>query len=421
VRILQVSKFVHHVGGVETYLGWLTRALVDAGHAVAVVAMAPPVGTVPMDLRGAPMWLTRTRSFEAGSPGRVRSAAASVWSPEAGATMSRALETFAPEVVHFHGTCYQLTSAVVRAARRAGVAAVLTAHEYKLICANQTFFDDRAGALCTSCVGAPRTRRLLAPPARRCLKGSLAASGLGALEQLVSEPTWRRAGPRILAPSRFMRDRLVEDGWSRDRVRYLDLPWRPEARAVDPAPGRRDRIVFASRLVPLKGPELLVRAWHRIADRHPGTTLELLGTGSQEAQLRALVRELQVPRVEFAGVVGAERVRQSLDRALVTAHPSQCHENSPFAVRESLMAGVPCVVSDVGGMPDMVSPGTGWVVPHGDVGAWAAALDHAVSTPAVGTPALIDAVMRRSQTDEAHLDALVAEYAAEHTRQRGAG
>lgn len=410
VRVLQVSKFVHHVGGVETYVGWLTRALATAGHDVGMVAMRPPEGHSPMDLLGAPLWLTRTRSFEAGAAGRVRSAALSVWSPEAGATMARAITEHRPDVVHFHGTCYQLTSSVVRAAISAGVPIVLTAHEYKLACANQTLYSDPDGTICTDCLGVSTIRRAIAPLRRRCMKGSLAVSALGATEQLVSTPVWRRAGPLILAPSRFMRDVLVQEGWPDERVRYLDLPWRRATEDVVAAMGPRHSIVFASRLVPLKGPMVLLRAWARIAQEHPDTQVVLLGEGSQAEELRSLVRAENLPRVHLPGLTDATGIRAALDSAVVTAHPSQCHENSPFAVRESLMAGVPALVSRVGGMPDMVGPASGWTVPHDDQEAWASGLDTALRAGLAGTPALLAEARARSTTDEDHLAAVTASY-----------
>lgn len=410
MRVLHVSKFAHHVGGVETYLGWLVRSLAERGEDVGLVAMTPPPGRSPMDLSDARTWFTRRRSFEPGAPGRWRSAALSVWSPEAGATMRRALREHRPDVVHFHGTCYQLTSSVVRAAREAGVPAVLTAHEYKLVCANQTLFSDPDGTICTDCVGLAPLRRSVATVRRRCMKGSLPVSVLGATEQLVSAPQWRRSGPRILAPSRFMRDIIADEGWPSAGVEYLDLPWRPVRDEVRPASGPRDAVVFASRLVPLKGPHVLLRAWQRIAHLHPGVRLDLIGEGSQAPALRDLVAAERIPRVRMPGVTDAAGVRRALDRAIVTAHPSQCHENSPFALRESLMAGVPAVVSRVGGMPEMVGPASGWTVRHDDVEGWAQALDTALHARLAGTDALVDEVRRRSTTEEEHLARLTTVY-----------
>lgn len=417
--ILVVSKFVHYVGGVETYLRWQVEHLQRRGHRVGVVGMRPPDGEQVMDLGDAPIWLTANRDFH-GSPGeRAVGALTSVWSPQAAGMMRTALDEFSPDVVHAHGTCYQLTPSVVHAITRARTPLVLTAHEYKLACANQTLYDDRAASICTACVGASSSSRFQAPIRRRCLKGSLPISVLGAVEQQVSDRVWRDAAPLILAPSRFMRTTLVQDGVPEHRVHYLDLPWSPAPARVQVAEGSRDSVLTMSRLAPLKGVDVVLRAWQHLAPRYPDVRLRVLGRGEAERSLRSLSTRLGLPRVDFLGHGDADQVRAELGRALVSASPGQSHENSPFAVRESLMAGVPVCVSDVGGMPDMVGPSSGRVVPRRDVGAWVATLAAMLDERAVGSDALKEEVARRAMTDEVHLDRLEHHYRAELRERAG--
>lgn len=411
MRILLVSKFLHYVGGVETYLRWVSRALVDHGHDVGLVGMAPPTDQPLMELPDAPLWLTPTRSYEKGAADRARSAATSVWSVAAGKVMRTALAEFSPDVVHFHGTCYQLTPAVVREAMLAGVPPVLTAHEYKLICANQTLYDDVTQKICVACVGASQIGKVTAPLARSCMKGSRAVTLLGATEGRVSERVWRRADPLILAPSNFMRHQLISDGWSPERVQYLDLPWRPDGASVaQPTATDADSVVFVGRLAALKGAHRLLEAWADVAPGAPHIRLRILGDGAQRADLERIVKERQLPRVTFLGHCTPAQVQEELRHAVVTAHPSQCHENSPFSVRESLMAGVPAIVSNVGGMPEMVGPNSGWVVAHDDPGAWSATLSAALTTPRVADGALRAEVLARAVTEGDHLGRLVEAY-----------
>ena len=93
--------------------------------------------------------------------------------------MRRAVEQFRPDVVHFHGTSYQLTSSVVQATEGLGWRRLATAHKYKLSSANQRLYDDRTNQVCQLCVGASRGDRLLNPIRTRCIKGSLGASVVG--------------------------------------------------------------------------------------------------------------------------------------------------------------------------------------------------------------------------------------------------
>lgn len=409
MRVLLVSKFVHHVGGVETYLRWQANALADAGHEVGLVGMTPPAGERLMEMPGR-IWLTPARSYESGAAGRLRSAAASVWSPRVGRVVREAVAEFRPDVVHFHGTCYQLTPAAVDAARSAGVPAVVTAHEYKLACANQRLYDMRTSSVCTDCVGVSGWRKSTAPLRRRCVKGSLAASAIGAVEGRVADRVWGATAPLVLTPSRFMRDLLLQDGWSQDSVHYLDLSWRRDDE--EPAPlTEGGNLVFLGRLAPEKGVDLLLRVWGRLATRHPAARLRIIGDGDQDRELRSLAATLDLPRVDFLGRLGAREIRRELADGAVSAHSAQWFENSPFAVRESLMAGVPAAVADLGGMPEMVCPATGRTVAHDDLDAWERALDEMLAGP-LDRESFRAAVRTRAMTDSQHLGRLVAHYDA---------
>lgn len=420
MRVLQVSKFLHHVGGVETYVKWASDRLAGAGHEVGLVGMTPPVGSKVMDFPGGmPVWFTPTRDYAEDAHNRLRSAATSVWSPSAGRVMSQALLEFSPDIVHFHGTCYQLTPAVVRATEKAGIGAVLTAHEGKLICANQTFWDDASQAVCTACAGVPQIRRAVLPVRKKCMKSSRAVSLLGAIEGQASRPTWRSADPTILAPSRYMQRMLLADNWSESRVGYLDLAWRAANERVAAPGGGREAVTFLGRLVKLKGADIFLRAWAGVADRHPQVRARILGDGPERAALEQLVRDLDIPRVTFLGQCPSDVVRSELGRSQVTVHPGQCGENSPYAVRESLMAGAPAMVTDLGGSSEMVGPSSGWVVRHDDQAAWTAGLDLALTAGLAGSNALRAEVEDRATTEEAHIDALLAAYELTVARRRG--
>jgi 2-deoxystreptamine N-acetyl-D-glucosaminyltransferase/2-deoxystreptamine glucosyltransferase len=76
--------------------------------------------------------------------------------------------------------------------------------------------------------------------------------------------------------------------------------------------------------------------------------------------------------------------------------PSQYEEMGSVLV-EAMVAGLPVVATDVGGIPEVVRHGeTGLLVPPGDVAALAAALDRVVADPVLRAR-LADGARRRSQ------------------------
>lgn len=129
-----------------------------------------------------------------------------------------------------------------------------------------------------------------------------------------------------------------------------------------------------------KGHDLLIAALDRLRRAGHDASLVLLGQGRFQAQLRAQATRLGVAEhVHFTGHVSPRSaVRDELDRAWVYAMPSRT-EGLPRALVEAMARAKPCVVSDVGGMPELVDPA--FVIDRDDVAELTLALERLISNP----------------------------------------
>ena len=129
----------------------------------------------------------------------------------------------------------------------------------------------------------------------------------------------------------------------------LGLP--PHARVVG----------FMGRLDPEKGALDLGAAWRSIVRRVPTAHLVIAGSGSEERELQARLRDS--PQVRL---LGFRRDIASLLRAFdVLAVPSHS-EAFGLSAAEAMAAGVPVVATRVGGLPEVVEDGVqGLLVPPG--------------------------------------------------------
>ncbi|MCC6938616.1 MAG: glycosyltransferase [Flavobacteriales bacterium] len=123
-------------------------------------------------------------------------------------------------------------------------------------------------------------------------------------------------------------------------------------------------------LKPTYGIDVLIRAFALLVERSGGgvhVRLKLVGTGSQAAELKALVDQLGVgSSVEFVGSVPHADVPDQL-RSLDVYVALSRSESFGVAIIEASACGVPVVVSDVGGLPEVTIDGvTGFVVPPED-------------------------------------------------------
>ncbi|NLB17362.1 MAG: glycosyltransferase family 4 protein, partial [Syntrophomonadaceae bacterium] len=129
-----------------------------------------------------------------------------------------------------------------------------------------------------------------------------------------------------------------------------------------------DQIIFyIGRLVPEKGVEVLIGAFARVANERPRAKLVIGGRGSQTGHLKTMAAELGLTdRIIFTGYISDEARDRLYCRADMAVFPSM-YEPFGIVALEAMASGVPVVVSDVGGLSEIVSHGeTGLKVARGD-------------------------------------------------------
>jgi glycosyltransferase involved in cell wall biosynthesis len=184
------------------------------------------------------------------------------------------------------------------------------------------------------------------------------------------------SGPKYRAPDGYVavsaavREVLVGAGVARERIAVVYDGVDPFD-VARPAPGRVVGAVGA--LVDHKGHDVLIEATGRI-----GFDVAIAGEGPNRPKLEALARARGV-RLRL----GRADVREFLGTIDVFAHPSS-EEGLGQAVIEAMAAGVPVVASSAGGLPEIVAPGTGRLVPKGDPGALARAIEATLAAPLDG-------------------------------------
>ena len=113
--------------------------------------------------------------------------------------------------------------------------------------------------------------------------------------------------------------------------------------------------------------------------RHRESHLVMLGDGPERPRVEAAIRESGVTgRVHVVGNVEDVRPTVAASTALVLASRT---EGLPRCIMEALSLEVPVVTTDARGSADLVLPGAGIVVPVGDVGALARAMDQVLDNP----------------------------------------
>ena len=121
------------------------------------------------------------------------------------------------------------------------------------------------------------------------------------------------------------------------------------------------RVVSVGRLMRLKGFEMTVRAFEKLARNNPKSRLIIVGDGPLRGSLEQLTVDLRIAdKVEFVGVVPRTEALSLMRRGHVFLFPS--FEAEGMVVPEALAQGLPVVCLNYGGPGKMVTPACGFAI-----------------------------------------------------------
>lgn len=120
---------------------------------------------------------------------------------------------------------------------------------------------------------------------------------------------------------------------------------------------RSHDLVFVGRLIPEKGPVVLLEAIDILARRGLEVGLTIIGDGPLRAELERFAEERRISSfVSFTGSVSSESVRSNLLLHRIIVIPSNCDEAFGLVALEGISCGCGVISSGRGGLPEAVGP-----------------------------------------------------------------
>jgi glycosyltransferase involved in cell wall biosynthesis len=156
-----------------------------------------------------------------------------------------------------------------------------------------------------------------------------------------------------IVPSSYLVDVFNEFGITATVVPNIVDPATFAFRERDPL---RPRLLSTRNFDPLYNVAVTIRAFKIVQERWPDASLTLVGGGVGEAHLRALVDQLKLRHVTFAGPVAPDRIAALYaDHDIYIQSPNI--DNMPTSVLEAFASGLPVVSTDAGGVPAILTHG----------------------------------------------------------------
>jgi glycosyltransferase involved in cell wall biosynthesis len=141
-------------------------------------------------------------------------------------------------------------------------------------------------------------------------------------------------------------------------------------------------LLFLGRIHPVKGVDILLRAWHAVEHRFCDWELHIAGpdNGDYLTAMQALATQLRLERVIFLGPLFGEEKLRAYRAASLFVLPTHS-ENFGMTVAEALAAGTPVVVTKGAPWRGLEDQCAGWWIDIG-VDPLAACLEQALAMPA---------------------------------------
>lgn len=173
--------------------------------------------------------------------------------------------------------------------------------------------------------------------------------------------------------------------------------------------GEKVSFITTGRLAAIKNHKMMLEAFALVYPEYPGISLTIVGDGDQLASLKALCGSLGIEEaVRFPGF-------RSDVPGLLAQHDvfllSSRYEGVSIALLEAMCLSMPAIVTDVGGLPEMVTPAaSGFVVPADSPEEFAAAMKRLVTQPSLIET--LGAGARQRYVDEFSEEIVISKYNA---------
>lgn len=385
MRILLITHFFppRHNAGTENYALGLAKSLQSKGHDVRVVCAedwdtgASYYNGITEEIyQGVPVKRIHLNWMMAGDPNRVL-----YYSHEMKTWLSRLLEKEPFDIVHIL-SAYSFGVGIMESVKAARIPLVLTLMDFWFLCpsvqllrSGNELCDGVTTAMeCQSClmvdsgvsrkiVGlgiSPEVQALFWGPLSRLTIVAKQRGFLGNLLNMSDRKSILKEA--IELPDLVLtHSRIVREMFSRHTGRNIkivqnghELSWLNTYKGKTSS--QKLRIGYVGQIIPIKGVHVLIKAF-KWADLGSKAKLEIWGELEKDPEytdrLRALIENDS--SIALHGHFLHDHLAGVFSNIDVLVVPSLWYENAPLVIQEAFAAGTPVIITNLGGMAEMVS------------------------------------------------------------------
>jgi glycosyltransferase involved in cell wall biosynthesis len=341
-------------GGAENYVLRTAKELQRRGHEVDIITTRRYDGIASLTperetYEGLNVWrfYPLNVSYESGEnpfgiPGKGIWHQIDTANPHVARTIGKLLDRLGPDLVHTNNLM-GISTGIGRVIQGRNLPHVHTLHDYSLICPKSNLLRELTAEDDMEVCEDP-------PVPCRAYKGEK--------RTLLGTPDV------VTGPSQHVIDVHRNHGYfsgvpaTRVRLGIKEVVDKPSNSPEEPA------VLYVGKHLRAKGLDTLIKAARRL----PDVRFHFCGSGPYDEASTTAAEKLS--NTEYHGYVSEEKLRRLRREVSAAVVPSIWMENSPMTIYESFAEGIPVIGSDIGGIPELVTPGeTGELFEPGDVNA----------------------------------------------------
>ncbi|MGI4727959.1 MAG: glycosyltransferase family 4 protein [Janthinobacterium lividum] len=348
MNILVVNWTWYSSGGDWTYVENISKLYQQNGHQVIPFSMKDernyPSKYAEFFIENIDYKKVDKRSISAG----VKVVRNSIYSSEAQKKLEKLLAVVNIDFAHINVIHHYITPTILKILKEKNIPIIWTLHEYTPICPESTFISH--DQICERCFGGAFYNCIT----HSCKKNSYLASTVAALENYVHQQlNYYRFVDYYVCPSVFLFEKFKAFDFFRDKLVQLYHGYdytEIEAVRSKPHPNHEQYVVFVGRLEKIKGAHTILKAMQFC----PEIQLKIIGTGTQEYELKVFKETHQLENIIFMGKRSKAETLQLINGARFLICASEWYEVLGFTVVEAMALGKAVIGSAIGAIPEMV-------------------------------------------------------------------
>lgn len=342
MKVLLVNKFHYMRGGSERYYFTLADTFEKKGYEVIFFAMQDEKN---IECKQSKYFVSNT-SINGSIKSKIKMVFNIAYSKEAYKNMTNILINENPDIVILNLVHKQITCSIIDAIKdyNPNIKIIWTMHDLITVCPSYTMLDGE-GNICEKCLHGD----FINCKKNKCVHGSSLMSYLSTYEAYqIKKHGWYNKVDLYVCPSNFYKKKLEESNFTKSPIVHISNPLSLDTK-YELNNYSENYILFFGRLSIEKGVKTLIDSIKDINYK-----LIILGTGPIENELKEYTRTNNISNVEFKGFKQGEELLDYIRNSRCVVLPSEWYENGPYSAMETMSLGKPLIVSNLGGLPELV-------------------------------------------------------------------